>query len=159
MKVSVEDFKASIVFDKIVDAKLKAETDNEIKTIIKSAKKQLLDNIASAYMSVDKFLDIQIDSVILNKYQEYITETDKAPEDSTIYNAAIEKMYKETKASSIVVTHQMSTIKRTADIVLMIYKGEKVFEGTPEEMLHSGNDYTKQFVAASLEGPMKMLAE
>ena len=101
LNVSVEDFKASIVFDKIVDAKLKAETDNEIKTIIKSAKKQLLDNIASAYMSVDKFLDIQIDSVILNKYQEYITETDKAPEDSTIYNAAIEKMYKETKASSI----------------------------------------------------------
>ena len=36
---------------------------------------------------------------------------------------------------------------------------KKVFEGTPEEMLHSGNDYTKQFVAASLEGPMKMLAE
>ena len=41
----------------------------------------------------------------------------------------------------------------------MIYQGKKVFEGTPEEMLTKGNDYTRQFVTASLEGPMKMLAE
>lgn len=81
------------------------------------------------------------------------------PISSTLIEDYIVRLKDETKASSIVVTHQMSTIKRTADRVLMIYKGEKVFEGTPEEMLHSGNDYTKQFVAASLEGPMKMLAE
>ena len=81
------------------------------------------------------------------------------PISSTLIEAYIIRLKDETKASSIVVTHQMSTIKRTADRVLMIYQGKKVFEGTPEEMLTKGNDYTRQFVTASLEGPMKMLAE
>lgn len=81
------------------------------------------------------------------------------PISSTLIEDYIVRLKDETKASSIVVTHQMSTIKRTADRVLMIYQGRKVFEGTPEEMLTSGNDYTRQFVTASLEGPMKMLAE
>lgn len=81
------------------------------------------------------------------------------PISSTLIEDYIVRLKDETKASSIVVTHQMSTIERTADRVLMIYQGRKVFEGTPEEMLTSGNDYTRQFVTASLEGPMKMLAE
>ena len=81
------------------------------------------------------------------------------PISSTLIEDYIVRLKDETKASSIVVTHQMSTIKRTADRVLMIYQGQKVFEGTPEEMLNAGNDYTKQFVTASLAGPMKMLAE
>ena len=81
------------------------------------------------------------------------------PISSTLIEDYIVRLKDETKASSIVVTHQMSTIKRTADRVLMIYQGKKVFEGTPEEILTKGNDYTRQFVTASLEGPMKMLAE
>lgn len=81
------------------------------------------------------------------------------PISSTLIEDYIVRLKDETKASSIVVTHQMSTIERTADRVLMIYQGKKVFEGTPEEMLTKGNDYTRQFVTASLEGPMKMLAE
>ena len=81
------------------------------------------------------------------------------PISSTLIEDYIIRLKDETKVSSIVVTHQMSTIKRTADRVLMIYQGKKVFEGTPEEMLTKGNDYTRQFVTASLEGPMKMLAE
>ena len=81
------------------------------------------------------------------------------PISSTLIEDYIIRLKDETKASSIVVTHQMSTIKRTADRVLMIYQGKKVFKGTPEEMLTKGNDYTRQFVTASLEGPMKMLAE
>ena len=58
-----------------------------------------------------------------------------------------------------VVTHQMSTIMRTADQVLMLYDGKAVFQGTPQEMRNAGNDYTKQFVTSSLTGPMKMLTE
>ena len=52
----------------------------------------------------------------------------------------------------------MSTIKRTADSVLMLYNGHAVFEGTPDELLEERTPYTKQFVNASLEGPMKMNA-
>lgn len=81
------------------------------------------------------------------------------PISSTLIEDYITKLKEETNAASIVVTHQMSTITRTADKVLMIYEGEKVFEGTPEEMLQCSNPYTEQFVNASLEGPMRLLAE
>lgn len=81
------------------------------------------------------------------------------PISSTLIEDYIVRLKEETKAASIVVTHQMSTVKRTADKVLMIYDGKQVFSGTPEEMLQMKNPYTKQFVTASLEGPMKMLAQ
>ncbi len=80
------------------------------------------------------------------------------PISSTLIEDYIVRLKEETKAASIVVTHQMSTITRTADRVIMLYDGKIVFEGTPEEMLKQDTPYTKQFVTASLEGPMKMLA-
>ena len=80
------------------------------------------------------------------------------PISSTLIEDYIVRLKEETKAASIVVTHQMSTITRTADRVIMLYDGKIVFEGTPEEMLRQETPYTKQFVTASLEGPMKMLA-
>ena len=81
------------------------------------------------------------------------------PISSTLIEDYIVRVKEETKASSVVVTHQMSTIQRTADKVIMLYQGKVVFEGTPNEMLSTTNEYAKQFVAASLDGPMKMLAE
>lgn len=80
------------------------------------------------------------------------------PISSTLIEDYIVRLKEETKAASIVVTHQMSTITRTADKVIMLYDGRIVFSGTPEEMLRQDNEYTKQFVTASLEGPMKMIA-
>ncbi|MFI3300496.1 MAG: ATP-binding cassette domain-containing protein [Candidatus Gastranaerophilales bacterium] len=81
------------------------------------------------------------------------------PISSTLIEDYIVRLQKETNASSIVVTHQMSTIQRTANKVVMLYNGKIVFEGTPDEMLKQDNDYTKQFVQASLEGPMQMISE
>ena len=80
------------------------------------------------------------------------------PISSTLIEDYIVRLKEETKAASIVVTHQMSTITRTADRVIMLYDGKIVFEGTPEDMLRQETPYTKQFVTASLEGPMKMIA-
>lgn len=81
------------------------------------------------------------------------------PISSTLIEDYIVRLKEETKAASIVVTHQMSTIQRTADRIIMLYQGKIVFEGTPKELLSSTNEFAKQFVTASLEGPMKMLAE
>ena len=81
------------------------------------------------------------------------------PISSTLIEDYIVRLKEETNAASIVVTHQMSTIQRTADRVIMLYQGRIVYEGTPKEMLSSDNEYAKQFIAASLDGPMKMLAE
>ena len=80
------------------------------------------------------------------------------PISSTLIEDYIVLLTDETNAASTVATHHMSTITRTADRVIMLYDGKIVFEGTPDEMLRQDNEYTKQFVTASLEGPMKMIA-
>ncbi len=80
------------------------------------------------------------------------------PISSTLIEDYIVRLQQETNAASIVVTHQMSTITRTANRLIMLYNGKIVFEGTPEELLRAENPYTKQFVTASLEGPMQMIS-
>ncbi len=80
------------------------------------------------------------------------------PISSTLIEDYIVRLKEEMNAASIVVTHQMSTIQRTANRVLMLYQGKVVFEGTPQELLSTDNPYAKQFVTASLDGPMQMLA-
>ncbi|MDD3236514.1 MAG: ATP-binding cassette domain-containing protein [Candidatus Gastranaerophilales bacterium] len=80
------------------------------------------------------------------------------PVASTIIEDYINTLNSETQATSIIVTHQMSTITRCADRVIMLYDGKIVFEGTPAEMLRQENPFTKQFVSASIEGPMKIMS-
>ena len=80
------------------------------------------------------------------------------PMSSTLIEDYIVTLKREINAASVVVTHQMSTITRTADRVIMLYDGKIVFEGTPTELLQQNTPYTKQFVTASLDGPMQMQA-
>ena len=39
----------------------------------------------------------------------------------------------------------------------MFYGGSIVYQGTPDDMMHSENPYAKQFINSSIEGPMQML--
>lgn len=78
------------------------------------------------------------------------------PVASTVIEDYILRLRDETQATSIVVTHQMSTIKRCSDKVIMLYDGHIVFRGTPQDLLKEDNPYTKQFVSASIDGPMKI---
>lgn len=80
------------------------------------------------------------------------------PVASTVIEDYILRLRDETKATSIVVTHQMSTITRCSDRVIMLYDGHIVFRGTPNDLLKQDNPYTKQFVSASIDGPMKIAA-
>lgn len=78
------------------------------------------------------------------------------PVASTVIEDYILRLREETGATSIVVTHQMSTITRCSDKVIMLYDGNIVFRGTPDELLKGDTPYTKQFVSASIDGPMKI---
>ena len=80
------------------------------------------------------------------------------PISSTVIEDYMQVLKKEIGAASIVVTHQMSTITRTADKVLMLYNANIVWQGTPDEMLKCDNEYTKQFVEALKTGPMRTAA-
>ena len=52
------------------------------------------------------------------------------PISSTLIEDYIVRLKDETNAASVVVTHQMSTITRTADRVVMLYDGKIVFSAT-----------------------------
>ena len=78
------------------------------------------------------------------------------PVSSTMIEDYIVRLKEELKASSVIVTHQLSTIQRCADKVIMLYNTKIVYSGTPEDMINNGNEYTKQFVTACIDGPMKV---
>lgn len=80
------------------------------------------------------------------------------PVASTIIEDLIVKLQQETKSSGIIVTHQASTIKRTASRVIMLYNGGIAWEGTPEELFdeNNPNEFAKQFREGSVTGPMSV---
>lgn len=78
------------------------------------------------------------------------------PVTSTMIEDYIVHLKKELNAACIVVTHQLSTIKRAVDNVIMLYQGNIVFAGSVQELLYGNNEYAKQFVSASIQGPMNI---
>lgn len=54
----------------------------------------------------------------------------------------------------VVVTHQFSTIRRTADRVVFMHEGGVVWDGPVEELDTTDNAYVRQFMSASLDGPL-----
>lgn len=80
------------------------------------------------------------------------------PVASTVIEDYIVQLKKDLNTASLVVTHQMSTIQRTSDKVIMLYNGKIVWFGTPKELLESNSPYAQQFVSASRTGPMTTAA-
>lgn len=78
------------------------------------------------------------------------------PVTSTVIEDYIVRLKHELNASCIVVTHQLSTIKRAVDYVIMLYQGNIVFKGTVDELLQGTNEYARQFITASIQGPMNI---
>ena len=76
------------------------------------------------------------------------------PVSSTVIEEFIVKLKNDLHAASIVVTHQLSTVTKTSDRVIMIYEGTIVWEGSPVELLTSADPYAYQFVHAEKDGPM-----
>lgn len=68
------------------------------------------------------------------------------PVTSTVIEDLINQMQAYTGGISIVVTHQPSTIFRTADMVTMFYEGRILDTGTPEEMKVSANPAVRNFL-------------
>lgn len=76
------------------------------------------------------------------------------PVSSTIIEDYIVELKNKLNATCIVVTHQLSTIRRATDKIIMLYEGKIVFQGTTVEMLSGKSPYAKQFIEASIQGPM-----
>jgi len=61
--------------------------------------------------------------------------------------------------SYIVVTHQESTMRRTADRVIMLYQGHVQWQGSITEIDTTDDPYVQQFLSGSRDGPIQIVAK
>jgi len=87
-------------------------------------------------------------------YDEPDTGLDPIMKD-VIGNLILETQEKLEK-TSIVISHDIETTFKIADYVSMIYEGEIKFYGDIEGFKNSDNQYVKQFLSGSREGPIKI---
>lgn len=58
----------------------------------------------------------------------------------------------------VMVTHQDSTIRRTADRIIFLYKGKVQWTGTVSEADSTDHPLIRQFFSGSIEGPIQVLS-
>lgn len=68
----------------------------------------------------------------------------------------IVKTRDEVGETSIVVSHDIPTIKRVANRIAMLHRGKIIAIGTTEEMENSDDPAVKQFMSGSTEGPIQI---
>ena len=82
------------------------------------------------------------------------------PVASTIIEDLMRSLRKQNVCDSyIVVTHQDSTIRRTADRLLVLYRGSVRYAGNVSTIDTVDNPYVKQFFSGSIEGPIQHLTK
>jgi phospholipid/cholesterol/gamma-HCH transport system ATP-binding protein len=59
--------------------------------------------------------------------------------------------------SYVMVTHQQSTIRRTADRVLFLHQGKVQWQGKVHEIDSTDNPLIRQFFSGSVEGPIQVI--
>ncbi len=85
-------------------------------------------------------------------YDEPTTGLD--PINSDVINDLIISMQEKLHVTSVAVTHDMTSAYKVADRIAMLYRGEIVGIGTPEEIQNTKNPIVRQFVTGSAHGPI-----
>ncbi|MBN2245010.1 MAG: ABC transporter ATP-binding protein [Candidatus Aminicenantes bacterium] len=70
-------------------------------------------------------------------------------------NDLINMLKKEMKVTSIVITHDMTSAYKVADMIAMLYEGKIIETGNPEEIKKSKNQIVQQFIHGCSDGPIK----
>jgi len=60
-------------------------------------------------------------------------------------------------SSYIIVTHQDSTIRRTADRVVFLHRGQIQWTGSVGEIDDTDNPFVRQFFSGQVEGPIQLV--
>lgn len=85
-------------------------------------------------------------------YDEPTTGVD--PITSDVINHLIVDLRHKLKVTSIVVTHDMNSAYKVADNIVMLYHGQVVAEGTPQEIQSTKHPVVKQFINGEAKGPI-----
>jgi phospholipid/cholesterol/gamma-HCH transport system ATP-binding protein len=70
-------------------------------------------------------------------------------------NDLINKLKRELGVTSVVITHDMVSAYKIADRIGMLYEGQIIETGTPEEIRNSPNAVIQQFIHGRATGPIK----
>lgn len=73
-----------------------------------------------------------------------------------VVDKLIVDLTKKLNLTSVVVTHNMESIWRIADRVAMLYNGDLLEVGTPDEIRNSKNNIVQQFINGEVEGPIQL---
>lgn len=81
------------------------------------------------------------------------------PISSTIIEDLVRRLQKDSGGCDtyVMVSHQDSTIRRTADRVIFLYDGKIQWEGTVDEIDSNDNPLMRQFFSASVQGPIRVI--
>lgn len=85
-------------------------------------------------------------------YDEPTTGLD--PVTTDVIGDLIEQTSRNHNVTSIVVTHDMKSAYKISDRISMLYEGEIIFTGTPEEVQASDNPIIRQFINGEAHGPI-----
>jgi len=90
-------------------------------------------------------------------YDEPTTGLD--PVMSDVINELIVRLRDTLSITSVVVTHDMISVRKVADRVAMLFEGNIIFSGTVEEMDATPDPVIRQFVEGRADGPIQPVAE
>lgn len=85
-------------------------------------------------------------------YDEPTTGLD--PVMSNVINDMMVRMRERLDVTSVVITHDMESAYHIADHIAMLYKGEIIEVGSPEEIRNTSNEIVRQFIHGRVEGPI-----
>lgn len=73
-----------------------------------------------------------------------------------IINNLIVDTVKDVGATTLSITHDMTSARKIADRIAMLYKGKIIWHGPTKDIDSSGNQFVDQFIHGRAEGPIKM---
>jgi phospholipid/cholesterol/gamma-HCH transport system ATP-binding protein len=73
-----------------------------------------------------------------------------------VINDLIRAQVKDLGCTAVTITHDMSSVRKIADTVAMLYKGKIIWQGARESIDHCGEPHVEQFVHGRAEGPIQM---
>ena len=72
-------------------------------------------------------------------------------------NELIIQMKERLSVTSIAITHDMKSAYKIGDRIAMLYQGEIIEVGTPDEIKDSRNPIVQQFIQGRSEGPIQLV--
>ncbi len=73
-----------------------------------------------------------------------------------VINDLIRAQVKDLGCTAVTITHDMSSVRKIADTVGMLYNGKIIWHGARDDIDHCGNAYVEQFVHGRADGPIQM---